>query len=163
MVRNLVSGTAALALGAAHVTGAAAQDYRFAGFDAPRGATATVGLRVPIGSGAERSRPDLRLTLTYGRPVGDADTLGARPVHRLELADLGLDRSGSARWRVAGLDGQIPEDPAEKQRREDHESKKNFWPGVVALILMGFIGYIAIDGSGNSSTSSPPTPGPRPG
>ena len=52
MVRKFVSATVSAALclmsvGARHRR---AQDYRFTGFDAPRGATATVNLRVPLGT-----------------------------------------------------------------------------------------------------------------
>ena len=47
---------------------AAAQEHRFTGFDAPRGATATVNLRIPLGL-ERRSRPSYGLTLGYGQTV----------------------------------------------------------------------------------------------
>ena len=67
MVRKLVSATvsAALCLFAVAPIPASAQDYRFTGFDAPRGATATVNLRVPMGR-EHAQRASYGLTLSYG-------------------------------------------------------------------------------------------------
>ena len=45
MVRKVVSATVSAALCMLSVAPAMAQDYRYTGFDAPRGATATVNLR----------------------------------------------------------------------------------------------------------------------
>ena len=65
MVRKFVSATVSAALCMMTVAPAMAQEYRFAGFDAPRGATATVNLRVPMGRERQSSggqlRPDPRL------------------------------------------------------------------------------------------------------
>ena len=113
MIRKLVCGATALAICATQVTPAAAQSYRFRGFDGPQGASATVNLRVPLGPRAGRSRPSLGLSLNYGRPEGETDHLGRRRVRQIGLADFRLDRSDPARWRVLGVTGGGEPDPSE--------------------------------------------------
>ena len=76
-----------------------AQDYRFSGFDAPRGATATVNLRVPLGTSRQQAdrRMSYGLTLGYGQTVG-APTLDGRTATRsVNLADLRFNNSGELR------------------------------------------------------------------
>ena len=107
MVRKIVGATVSAALCTLSVAPAMAQDYRFTGFDAPRGATATVNLRVPLG--VSRRQADRRmsygLTLGYGQTAG-APTLDGTTVSRaVNVADLRFTKSGELRnARVASFD-----------------------------------------------------------
>lgn len=60
---------------------AAAQDYRFAGFDAPRGMAATANFRVPLSAEKERRKASYGFTLGYGREMA-AGTLDGRTTAR---------------------------------------------------------------------------------
>ena len=78
MIRKIVTATASAALCLSSVSPAFAQNYRFSGFDAPRGATATVNLRVPLGSATRRrGRPTASPWVTARRSAA-----GARRPHR---------------------------------------------------------------------------------
>jgi hypothetical protein len=88
------------------VAPAMAQDARFTGLDAPRGATATVNFRVPLGASPQQADRQMSygLTLSYGQPVGAM--LDGRPMTRaINLADLRFDTGGELRnARVASFD-----------------------------------------------------------
>lgn len=107
MVRKLVSATVSAALCMLSVAPAMAQEYRFTGFDAPRGATATVNLRVPLGMPAQRTerRMSYGVTLGYGQIMG-APTLDGRTMTRaVNLADFRFNNRGELRnARVVSLD-----------------------------------------------------------
>jgi hypothetical protein len=109
MVRKIVTATVSAALCMMSITPAMAQTYRYSGFDAPRGATATLNLRVPLGREAKAKK------VTYGLTVGLGKTVGAdydgRPISRaIPLADLRfsgegkLDRAKVATFDLANLD-----------------------------------------------------------
>jgi hypothetical protein len=85
---------------------AAAQDYRFAGFDAPRGATLTLNLRVPLGTAQQTAdRMSYGLTFGYGQSVGSPTLDGATLTRRVNLADIRFNRSGELRTaRFTGFD-----------------------------------------------------------
>ena len=107
MVRKLVSATVSAALCMLSVAPAMAQDYRFTGFDAPRGATATVNLRVPLGM--TRQQTDRRMsygfTLGYGQTAGSPALDGRTTTRAVNLADLRFNNSGEVRnARVASFD-----------------------------------------------------------
>ena len=107
MVRKFVSATVSAALCMMSVAPAMAQDYRFSGFDAPRGATATVNLRVPIG--ASRQQTDRRmsygLTVGYGQTVGGQTLDGRTTTRAVNLADVRFNNRGELRnARVASFD-----------------------------------------------------------
>ncbi|HST36796.1 MAG TPA: hypothetical protein VLK25_09235 [Allosphingosinicella sp.] len=108
MVRKFVAATvsAALCFAALAPGVATAQDYRFAGFDAPRGAVATLNLRVPLGSERQaRERLSYGLTLGYGAVAGGPALDGTTITRQVRVADLRFDRHGEVRnARVAGLD-----------------------------------------------------------
>ena len=88
MVRKFVSATVSAALCMLSVAPAMAQDYRFTGFDAPRGATATVNLRVPLGTQSRRAaRPSYGLTMGYGQTVGSQALDGQTATRAVTLAD----------------------------------------------------------------------------
>lgn len=110
MVRKIVTATVSAALCMMSVTPAMAQTYRYSGFDAPRGATATLNLRVPLGREAKA-----KSKATYGLTFGLGQTAGVgydgRPITRaLPIADLRfsgagkLDRARVATFDLANLD-----------------------------------------------------------
>lgn len=105
MVRKLVSATVSAALCAMSVAPAMAQDYRFSGFDAPQGATATINLRIPFGAQGARARPSYGLSFGYGQTMG-APTLDGRTITRsVTLADLRFTGAGELRnARLASFD-----------------------------------------------------------
>jgi hypothetical protein len=105
MVRKLVTATVSAALCTASFAPglAAAQEHRFAGFDAPRGVTATVNLRVPFGRTPRAGRASYGLTVGYGQTV--APGLDGRTATRaVNLADLRFAGGELAQARVASFD-----------------------------------------------------------
>lgn len=107
MVRKFVSATVSAALCMMSVAPgvAAAQEHRFAGFDAPRGATATLNLRVPLGTAQQtRERMSYGLTFSYGQSVG-AGLDGMNLTRRVNVADIRFNTGGELRTaRLAGFD-----------------------------------------------------------
>ena len=82
-----------------------AQDYRFTGFDAPRGATATLNLRVPLGTQRQQARPTYGLTFGYGQTVGAPTLDGQTTTRAVRLADFRFNGGGELRSaRVASFD-----------------------------------------------------------
>ena len=105
MVKKFVSATvsAALCLWSVAPGMAAAQEYRFAGFDAPRGATATVNLRVPMGR-EHRERASYGLTLGYGQELGAPGLTGRTTTRAVNVADFRFAGNELRNARVASLD-----------------------------------------------------------
>ena len=109
-MRKLVTATVSAALCFACVTPALAQDYRFAGFDGPRGASATANLRVPLGHQA-KAKPSYGLSFGMGKAVG-AGYDGRTVTRQLQLADIRfngegeLKRAGIVGFDLANLDKQ---------------------------------------------------------
>ena len=102
MVRKFVSATVSAALCLVSAAPAMAQEYRFAGFDAPRGATATVNLRVPLGN--ERARPTYGLTLGYGQELGPLTYDGRTRSRAINVADFRFAGDELRNARVATFD-----------------------------------------------------------
>jgi len=103
MVRKLVSATVSAALCLMSAAPAMAQDYRFTGFDAPRGATATVNVRVPLGN-QTRQRVSYGASLRYGQTVGLPTMDGRTTTRSVNLADIRFTGNQVQRARVASLD-----------------------------------------------------------
>lgn len=108
MVRKVVSATVSAALCLLSVAPgmAVAQEYRFSGFDAPRGATATLNLRVPLGTDRRpvRQRMSYGLTLGYGQSNG-ALLDGRETIRAARVADLRFNTNGELRnARLASFD-----------------------------------------------------------
>ena len=102
-MRKLISATVSAALCLMPITPALAQDYRFTGFDAPRGATATLNLRVPMGR-ENRDRASYGLSFGYGRTAGDPN-LGYRTTSRaITFADFRFSGTDLRQARVASFD-----------------------------------------------------------
>ena len=103
MVRKIVSATVSAALCIASVTPALAQEYRFTGFDAPKGATATANLRIPLGREA-KGKPTYGVTLGLGKSAG-AGLDGQERVREIRLADLRFSPAGKvAQAKFASFD-----------------------------------------------------------
>ena len=91
-MRKCVAATVSAALCLASIAPAAAQNYRAEGFDGPRGANATLNLRIPLGK-AGKAKPSYGLTFGMGKTVGAG--LDGRPVRRqLTLGDIRFNPEG---------------------------------------------------------------------
>ena len=102
-MRKIVSATVSAALCLASVTPAFAQEHRFTGFDAPKGATATANLRIPLGREA-KGKPTYGLTLGYGHSTG-AGLDGQERTRAVQLADLRFNSAGKvAQAKFASFD-----------------------------------------------------------
>ena len=105
-MRKYISATVSAALCLATLTPgiAAAQEYRSVN-DAPRGVTATVNLRVPLGNERARQRASYGLTVGYGQTV--APGLDGRTHTRsINFADLRFtgEEPRLSQARLAGFD-----------------------------------------------------------
>lgn len=103
-MRKFVAATVSAALCLMSVTPAMAQEYRFAGFDAPRGATATVNLRVPLGSERTADRASYGLTLGFGQTAGTNDYTGQTQTRAVNVADFRFSGTELRNARVASFD-----------------------------------------------------------
>jgi hypothetical protein len=103
-MNKLFAATVSAALAFSSVSPALAQDYRFAGGDAPRGLAATANLRIPLGPESQRRKASYGLTLGLGRTMGAG--LDGRPVTRsVNLADLRFSGAGRiSQARLTGVD-----------------------------------------------------------
>jgi hypothetical protein len=135
MARNFVSATVAAALCLFSVAPgvAAAQDYRFAGFDPPRGATATVNLRVPMGR-EHRDRASYGLTLGYGQTSGMPGMTGQTTSRAVSVADFRFIGSDLRQARVASFDlANLDQD----RRVSNLTNPDTTWWVVGGLVLVG--------------------------
>ena len=103
MVRKFVSATVSAALCMMSVAPAMAQEYRFTGFDAPRGSTATINLRVPMGP-EHRERASYGLTVGYGHTVAAPGMDGRTTSRAMNLADFRFSGNELRQARVASFD-----------------------------------------------------------
>ena len=105
MLRKFVTATvsAALCVSTMMPAVAAAQEYRFAGFDAPRGATATLNVRVPMGR-EHRERASYGLTLGYGHTMAAPGMTGETRSRAVNVADFRFSGTELRTARVASFD-----------------------------------------------------------
>jgi hypothetical protein len=103
MVRKLVCATVSAALCLASTAPALAQDYRFTGFDAPRGATATINVRVPMGR-EQAHRASYGLTLGYGQTTAPQTLDGRTGSRFVGIADIRFSGTRLRTARVASFD-----------------------------------------------------------
>jgi len=96
-MRKFVTAAVSAALCLASVAPAAAQSYRSQGFDGPRGANATLNLRIPLGrTPGAKARPTYGLTFGMGKEAGAG--LDGRPISRqLTLGDIRFNERGKLR------------------------------------------------------------------
>ena len=102
MVRKLVFATVSAAICSASITPAMAQEYRFADFDSPRGATATVDLRVPMGR-EHAERASYGLTFGFGQETG-ANLDGRTTSRFVGVADFRFRGNQLKNARIASFD-----------------------------------------------------------
>jgi hypothetical protein len=103
IMRKIVSATVSAALCLASMTPAFAQDYRYSGFEAPKGATATANLRIPLGREA-KAKPTYGLTFGIGKSMG-ADLDGRTLTREIRLADIRFNMDGRIKQaNVASFD-----------------------------------------------------------
>ncbi|HEX8642176.1 MAG TPA: hypothetical protein VF704_13615 [Allosphingosinicella sp.] len=105
MLRKLVCATVSAALCSMTIlpSAAVAQEFRSSVFDAPRGATATLNLRVPMGR-EHASRASYGLTLGYGQAVGAPDQFGERATRSMNVADFRFRGGDLRNARIVGVD-----------------------------------------------------------
>ena len=134
-MKKLVSATVSAALCMLSVTPAFAQDSRFTGFDAPRGAAVTANLRIPLGREAKRA-PSYGLTLGYGQETG-AGLDGRTATRAFRIADLRFSPEGKmSQARLAGFD---LADPARDRRMNLTGGMSTTW-----LIIGAVAGAVAV-------------------
>ena len=102
-MRKFVAATVSAALCMMSVTPVMAQEYRFAGFDAPRGATATVNVRVPMGR-EHADRASYGLTVGFGQTDGTPDLTGQTRTRAVNVADFRFSGTELRNARVASFD-----------------------------------------------------------
>ena len=104
MARKLLTATVSAALCMGSVTPALAQDYRFTGFDAPQGATATVNLRIPL-TRTPRNRPTFGITAGFGRSTSSPSLDGRLITRPINVVDIRFSQMGELRQaRFVGTD-----------------------------------------------------------
>jgi hypothetical protein len=102
-MRKIIAATVSAALSLMSIAPAYAQANYSPAFDSPRGATATVNLRLGLG-GAKKKTASYGVSLSYGHTMA-APTLEGRTLTRAStLADLRFDGSGLKRAQVASFD-----------------------------------------------------------
>ncbi|MGZ8283868.1 MAG: hypothetical protein ACXWUN_13085 [Allosphingosinicella sp.] len=141
MLKKFVSATVSAALCLMSAAPAMAQEYRSTGVQAPRGITATVNLRVPLGR-ADRARPSYGLTLGYGQSF--SPTLDGRPSTRaMYVADIRVDERGERRnARLASFDlAHLDQD----RRLNLTGSGKKTWLIIGGIIVAGVVICLAAD------------------
>ncbi|HEV2815782.1 MAG TPA: hypothetical protein VGW40_00965 [Allosphingosinicella sp.] len=102
-MRKLLCATVSAALCGSSLAPAMAQDYRFS-TDAPRGATATVNLRVPLGARRAPARPSYGLSFGYGQTVGSPAMDGRTISRGVNVADIRFSGGELRHARVASFD-----------------------------------------------------------
>jgi hypothetical protein len=160
MVRKFVSATVSAALCFAFATPAMAQDYRFAGYDAPQGATATVNLRVPLGR-VQAAKPTYGLTLGYGRTYG-SPALDGRTVSRaLTLGDFRFSGNQLQSARLASFD--LAHLDQDRRLNLMGGGGKKSWLVIGGIVVAGVLICLAADcfgdGDDEDSIESPGTSG----
>jgi hypothetical protein len=93
------------------VSPALAQSAHYSGFEAPRGATATLNFKVPLGKQARATaeKPSYGLTLGYGQTLAAPGLDGRTTSRSMKLADIRFDSAGLAKAEVATFNLAAPE------------------------------------------------------
>ena len=140
MVRKFVTATVSAALCSMSIvpTAALAQEYRSTVFDAPRGATATLNLRVPMGR-EHADRASYGLTLGYGQAVGAPDQFGQQRTRAMNFADFRFRGGDLRNARIVGVDF------ANLERDMNHSRRANLMGGPNGLIWT--VGAVVVGGA----------------
>jgi hypothetical protein len=117
MLRKLVCATVSAAICSMTIlpSAALAQDYRSSAFDAPRGATATLNVRVPMGR-EHSERASYGLTLGYGQQVAMPGVNNETRVRSMNFADFRFRGGDLRNARVVGVDFANLERDADRRR-----------------------------------------------
>ncbi len=143
MVRKIVTATASAALCLSAVSPALAQNHAFSGFDAPRGATATVNLRVPLGVEKEQAKPTYGLTLGYGKTVANQE-MGIRSGSReLRFADFRFDGSSNKLAKAQVMSFDLAN--LDKDRRLNMFNNPNTGWIIVGIVAAGVVICVLAD------------------
>jgi len=135
MLRKFVSATVSAALLFASAAPAMAQEYRFAGFDSPRGVSATVNLRVPLDQNRERTRrASYGINAAWGRTMPLATMDNSTTTRAVNLAEIRFSGDELRRAQVLGFDVR---DPTAVQRRMNLTGGDNTLWIVVGLVAAG--------------------------
>ena len=103
-MRKIIAATAASALCLMSIAPAYAQANHSPAFDAPKGAAATLNLRVPLGAEGSKAKPTYGMSLTFGRTMASDGFDGKTFTRATTLADLRFDGDGLNRAKVANFD-----------------------------------------------------------
>jgi hypothetical protein len=142
-MRKLVTAAASAALCLGSISPAFAQSSAFSGFDAPRGATATLNLRVPLGVEKEEANPTYGLTLGYGQTVANPD-LGVRSGSReLRFADFRFDGTSNRLAKAQVMSFDLAN--LDKDRRLNMFNNPNTGWIIVGIVAAGVIICVAAD------------------
>ena len=143
MVRKIVTATASAALCLSSVSPALAQNHAFSGFEAPRGATATVNLRVPLGAEKEEAKPTYGLTLGYGKTVANQE-MGIRSGSReLRFADFRFDGSSNKLAKAQVMSFDLAN--LDKDRRLNMFNNPNTGWIIVGIVAAGVVICVLAD------------------
>ena len=135
MLRKFVSATVSAALLFASAAPAMAQEYRFTGFDSPRGVSATVNLRVPLDQNRERTRrASYGVNAAWGRTMPLATMDNATTTRAVNLAEIRFSGDELRRAQLLGFDVR---DPTAAQRRMNLTGDGNTLWIVVGLVAAG--------------------------
>jgi hypothetical protein len=160
MLRRTIAFAALAALFLASAAPLRAHAYRPVAFDPPRGASATVNMRIPLGGRARTARPTLGLTVGYGRELGMPAADGSRPVRQIPLADFRFGGQGLSRARLATFELAQPSLEPEPDsvtlpegEDEDDGKKKNLLTILFVGLAAALATWLLVD-DGDSSENS---------
>jgi hypothetical protein len=164
MLRNMLATASAVALCLASAAPLAAQEVRD---DAPRGASATLNLRVPLGPSRAVERPSFGVTAGYGEAAGAPGRDGRAAVRLWRVADLRFDFGGLRRAEVATFDlANLRGDPRLNLQGDDSGDDDTLTYLLIALgaAALGVGAEMLLDDGSEESdspddSSSPTSPG----
>ena len=162
MIRKLLAGSAAVSFCLGTVTPALGQDYRFTGFDGPRGANATFNLRVPLGTAATRSQPTLGLTLGVGRIMGAGTPESPAFVRQMRFGDLRFSGEGLRHAFVGGFDLANLDESTRLYSTGDRKSALAVAAAALGISIAACIALGCLDGNDSEDTSDSESPGTGP-
>ena len=133
-----------------------AQEYR-SGLDAPRGATATLNLRVPLGATRTQQRASYGLTFGYGQTVSTPTLDGRTTTRAVNFADFRFAGGEISNARVASFDlANLDQNWRLNDRMNLAGGKKSIW--IIAAVVAAGIAVCVLaecfDGNDDDPTDS---------
>lgn len=138
MITRFLSASVATAVLFTSMTPAFAQSYGFDSVQAPRGATATINFRMPLGFAPREQKASYGLTFGFGRQLDSVASNGRPVVREAQLADirftgnLKLAKADVASFDLANL-GQDPR----LHMGPSEDGKDTTWLWVGGAVLVG--------------------------